>query len=185
MNVTSSRTGASLTFLAGWILSFGLRLIPFRPPNLETILTVQSPFTKRFGFATGFIFAFANIALFDIMTGKLGLWTLITAVSYGLLALFSVWYFKKRVGTPLQFGLHALYATLMYDAVTSLTIGPLFFGQSFTEAFFGQIPFTAYHLIGNVVLGVLISPLILRWVVLNPRLNFARPWLKAETNPRI
>ena len=67
-------------------------------------------------------------------------------------------------------------------SVTGLTIGPLFFGQSFAEAAIGQLPFTAYHLLGNVAFGALLSPLILRWIVANPRLEasnlrqlFSRP----------
>lgn len=170
MPVTSVRSGW-FKLLLGWILSFALRAVPFRPPNLEPILAVQMPFTRHFGTAAGFAFAFLNIALFDAVTGKLGIWTLITALAYGGLALFSAWYFKRRNGTPFQYAVHAVYATLLYDAVTGLSIGPLFFGQSFAEAFFGQIPFTVYHLIGNIALGAIVSPAIYRWVIANPRLE--------------
>ena len=173
MSVTSSPTSGWFKFLIGWTLSFVLRLIPFRPPNIEPILAVQMPFTKQYGFSIGFVFAFINIALFDFITGKMGLWTVITAACYGFLALFSTWYFKHRPGTSLQYAFHAIYATLIYDAITGLTIGPLFFGQSFQQAFVGQIPFTAYHLIGNVTLSALLSPVIYRWVITNPRFEVA------------
>jgi uncharacterized membrane protein len=173
MSVISSASGSWIKFLIGWILSFVLRLIPFRPPNIEPILAMQMPFTKQYGFRMGFIFAFINIALFDFISGKMGLWTIITATCYGLLALFSAWYFKHRSGTSLQFAIHAVYATLIYDAITGLTIGPLFFGKSFQEAFIGQIPFTGYHLLGNVALGALISPLIYRLVIKNPRFEIS------------
>lgn len=174
MAVTSLPAGGWLKFILGWALSFALRLVPFRPPNVEPILAVQTPFTKRYGFLAGFVFAVVNIALFDIVTGAVGIWTLVTAGAYGLLALFSTWYFRNRAATPLHYGLNAVYATLLYDAVTGLTIGPLVFGQSFSEAFFGQIPFTLYHLLGNVTLGVLVSPLIARWLVTNPHLESDR-----------
>lgn len=173
MSVTSSTTGSSLKFLIGWILSFVLRLIPFRPPNLEPILAIQTPFTKRYGFIIGFLFAFVNIALFDFVTGKMGVWTIITAACYGFLALFSAWCFKHRSGTSLQYAVHAIYATLIYDAITGLTIGPLFFGQSFQSALIGQIPFTVYHLIGNVTLSAVLSPILYRWVITNPRFEIA------------
>ncbi len=173
MSVTSSTSNGFLKFIIGWTLSFALRLIPFRPPNIEPILAIQTPFTKKYGFMIGFFFAFINIALFDFITGKMGTWTIITAGSYGFLALFSAWYFKNRTGKPLQYAMYAMYATLMYDAITGLTIGPLFFGQSFQEAFFGQIPFTIYHLIGNVTLSALISPVIYRWIVANPRFEIS------------
>ncbi len=157
-------------FILGWALSFLLRLIPFRPPNIEPVLAVQMPFTKRFGFLAGFFFAFLNIVLYDIITAKVGIWTLITALAYGLLAVFSAWYFKRRSGA-FHFGLHAVMATILYDAATGLTIGPLFFGQSFESAAIGQIPFTIYHLAGNVTLGLLVSPLIYRFVADNRQLE--------------
>ncbi len=174
MSVTSSPKGGWFKFLLGWLLSFGLRLIPFRPPNIEAILAVQMPFAKQYGWLAGFFFAFCNIAIFDAVTGKLGLWTLITAAAYGLLAIFSAWYFKKRQGSPFQYAIHAVYATLIYDIVTGLSIGPLFFGQTFQSAVIGQIPFTAYHLLGNVILGALLSPLIFKLVVANPRFEANR-----------
>ncbi len=173
MSVTPSTSNSWFKFLIGWTLSFLLRLIPFRPPNIEPILAVQTPFTKQFGFIIGFLFAFVNIALYDFITGKMGIWTVITAGCYGFLALFSAWYFKNRSGKPLQYAIHAIYATLIYDAITGLSIGPLFFGQSFQSALIGQIPFTAYHLIGNVALSALISPAIYRWVVTNTHFEIA------------
>lgn len=168
MSVSSTGTRNWPKLLIGWSLSLALRLIPFRPPNFEPILAVQMPFTKQYGFIIGFLFACISIVIFDFITGSMGLWTIITAVCYGCLALFSAWYFKHRSGTSLQYAVHAIYATLIYDAITGLTIGPLFFGQSFQSAFFGQIPFTVYHLIGNVTLSAVLSPLIFRWLIKNP-----------------
>jgi uncharacterized membrane protein len=157
----------------GWLLTFILRLIPFRPPNIEPILAIQMPLTKRFGLFAGFIFAFFNIVLFDLITGRTGFWTLITAITYGLLAIFSHWYFKKRKSTSLNYAIHAVMATLIYDVITGLTIGPLFFNQSFLSALSGQAIFTVYHLIGNVSLALLFSPLVYRFLATNPKLNFS------------
>ncbi len=167
--------------VTGWILAIGLRLIPFRPPNLEPILAVQMPLTKRFGFLAGFVFAFLNIFLFDLIVNRLGLWTFITAFTYGLLALFSHWYFKKRKASSLNFAIHAIWATLIYDAITGLSIGPLFFNQSFISALSGQAMFTLYHLVGNVSLAFLFSPLIYRFLALNPKLSLS--YLKQEFAP--
>jgi uncharacterized membrane protein len=160
-------------FFLGWTISFLLRLVPFRPPNIEPILALQMPFAKQFGFSAGFIFAFLNIVLFDIVTAKVGVWTLVTAFAYGFLALFSSWYFKNRESKALNYALHAVYATILYDALTGLTIGPLFFGQSFVQALLGQIPFTLYHLIGNVTLAAVVSPVIFHWVTNNHRFEFS------------
>lgn len=171
MIVTLSKSGVWLKFTIGWTISFLLRLMPFRPPNIEPILAIQMPFAKKLGPMPAFMFAFLNIIIYDIITKKVGQWTVITALTYGGLALLSFWYFKHRTATPLHFASQAVIATLLYDAITGLSIGPLFFGQSLAEAFFGQIPFTLYHLIGNVTLGAIVSPLIYRWVTANPRLE--------------
>ena len=64
-------------------------------------------------------------------------------------------------------------ATLIYDVITGLTIGPLFFNQSFLSALSGQAIFTVYHLIGNVSLALLFSPLVYRFLATNPKLNFS------------
>jgi hypothetical protein len=50
--------------------------------------------------------------------------------------------------------------TLFFDAVTGLTVGPIFFHQSFIASMVGQIPFTALHLIGNIAFAIILSPAI-------------------------
>ncbi len=159
-------------FILAWTISILLRLIPFRPANIEPILAMQMPFAKRFGFSTAFMFAFLNIVLYDVITNKVGVWTIITASAYGSLALFSVWYFKNRKSTAVHYVINAVIATIIYDTVTGLTIGPLFFGQSFIAALLGQIPFTLYHLIGNVSFALVLSPIVYTFLVSNPALEF-------------
>lgn len=119
-----------IKMILGWALTFVLRLLPFRPPNVEPILAVQMPFTKRFGLLAGFIFASLNIVLFDLIMSKVGLWTFITALTYGCLAFFSHWYFKKRQSSAVNYAVHAIYATLIDDAITGLMIGPVFFSKT-------------------------------------------------------
>lgn len=161
-----------IKIILGWLLTFALRLIPFRPPNIEPILAIQMPFAKKFGFIVGFFFAFFSIVLFDLITGRVGLWTWITAITYGLLALFAHWYFKNRRSTSLNYAMHAIFATLIYDAITGLAIGPIFFGQSFVSALTGQAMFTLYHLIGNVSLAFFFSHVVYRSLVTNPKISW-------------
>jgi uncharacterized membrane protein len=160
-----------LKFILGFITCLFIRLIPFRPPNIEPILATQMPFSKAYGAYAGFLFAFFSIVLFDLITQKLGIWTLLTAVAYGVLGLWAAFYFKNRKGGALDYALFAIYGTLFFDAVTGLSIGPLFFGQSFTEAFVGQIPFTAMHLLGNISFALTLSPIIHRYVIENSKLE--------------
>ena len=158
-------------FVIGWIVVFVIRLVPFRPPNIEGVLATTMPFGKRFGWFGGFLFGFFSIALFDTAVGKVGIWTFITAAAYGALGIGAHFYFRNRASKAGNYVVYAVIATLLYDATTGLSVGPLFFGQPFMEALIGQIPFTFWHLAGNVTFAALLSPALYRWVAVNPVLE--------------
>jgi hypothetical protein len=145
-----------------------IRLLPFRAPNLEPIMAFQMPFSKKYGILMSFMFGFLSITIYDSLTSGFGIWTLITAISYGLVGLGSYFYFKNRSGWK-SYATYAVIATIVYDAVTGLTIGPLFFHQSFMISLVGQIPFTALHLLGNVSFAIILSPVIERWIVMSKK----------------
>ena len=150
-------------FFIGLLACFLFRLIPFRPPNIEPILATQMPFTRIYGPVAGFLFGFLSIFLFDLVTSGIGVWTWITSLAYGVVALGATYFFSNREGTALNYGLFAILATLFFDAVTGLTIGPIFEHQPFMVALTGQIPFTLLHLLGNVSFSILLSPSIYQW----------------------
>jgi hypothetical protein len=158
----------ALKYLLGFIIVFAIRLLPFRPPNVEPVLATAMPFAKQFGVWGGFLFGALSIVLFDAVTSGWGLWTLITALAYGVVGGGAYYYFKNRESTRGNYVKFAIMGTLFYDAVTGLTVGPLLFGQSFMVALVGQIPFTILHLAGSVTFAFFLSPLIYRWVVTNP-----------------
>ncbi|MCX6757525.1 MAG: ECF transporter S component [Candidatus Nomurabacteria bacterium] len=157
-------------YVLGFIFCFLLRLIPFRPPNIEPLLATQMPFAKTYGKLAGFMFGFLSIILYDIITAKVGIWTLITATVYGILGLFATMYFKNKKNKAWNYAKFAIFATIFYDAITGLTIGPLFFHQSFTASLAGQIPFTILHLTGNICFAVVFSPLIYKYIIENQKL---------------
>ena len=66
-----------------------------------------------------------------------------------------------------------IVGTILYDAATGRTIGPIFQGQPFMGARTGQIPFTAMHLLGTVFFALVVSPALYRWVVQNDALEFS------------
>ncbi|NVN96773.1 hypothetical protein HXX01_00810 [Candidatus Nomurabacteria bacterium] len=140
------------------------RFMPFRAPNVEPIMATLMPLGKSYGKLMVFIFGFASIALYDVVTSGFGVWTLVTAVAYGLLGFGAGYFFQNRSGWK-NYALYAVLATIIYDAVTGLTIGPLFFHQSFLVSLTGQIPFTILHLLGNVSFAIVLSPLIEKWLV--------------------
>lgn len=143
-----------------------IRLIPYRAPNLEPMMTTIMPLGKRYGIIMSFIFGALSIIVYDLITSGWGIWTLITALSYGLVGIGASFYFKNRSGA-MNYVLYAIIATIVYDAITGLTIGPLFFHQSFMISLVGQIPFTILHLLGNVSFAIVLSPAIEYWVTKN------------------
>jgi energy-coupling factor transport system substrate-specific component len=140
------------------------RLMPFRAPNVEPIMAVIMPFGKVYGALMSFIFGVLSIVIYDSVTSGFGVWTVLTALTYGLVGVGSFFYFKNKSGWK-SYVLYAVTATIIYDALTGLTLGPLFFGQTFMTALVGQIPFTALHLLGNVSFAIVLSPAIERWLV--------------------
>lgn len=158
-------------FVLGFVVCFLIRLIPFRPPNIEPILATQMPFSKAYGGLVGFSFAFFSMFLFDLITGNTGIWTLITASVYGFLGLWAAFFFKKKQSSAWNYAKFAVVGTIVFDAVTGLSIGPLFFHQSFIHALVGQIPFTAWHLLGNVAFAVILSPALYMFMAKNSKLE--------------
>lgn len=150
----------TLTFLA----VLALRLVPFRAPNIEPIMATTMPLGKVYGKLAGFLFGSLSIVIYDSITSGIGVWTAITAVAYGLVGVGASIYFANRKGWR-NYALYAIFATILYDALTGLSLGPLFFGQSFASAVVGQIPFTLLHLLGNVAFAIVLSPAIEMWAM--------------------
>src|SRR3989344_2987669 len=161
----------SLKFVIGWTAVFLFRLIPFRPPNFEPILATVMPFSKRYGPLGSFLFGFLGIALYDAVTSGWGVWTLVTALAYGGLGIGAHFFFKNRDASVKNFLKVGIVGTIAYDAVTGLTIGPIFMNQPFLIALTGQVPFTLLHLAGTIVFSVCLGPAIYRWVIKSEKLE--------------
>lgn len=174
---TTIKSGA-FKFLIGWsaVFLFRFLLLPFRAPNVEPMMATLMPFSKRYGVVGSFLFAFLGIALYDAVTSGWGMWTVITAFTYGAIGIASHFYFQNRAASRANFLGFGVVATLVYDAITGLATGPLFFHQSLMGAVIGQIPFTILHLLGTVVFALFLSPIIYSWVVKNEALE----WLPAK-----
>lgn len=169
-------------FVLGFIVCLLVRLIPFRPPNIEPIMATVMPFSRAYGKGAGFLFAFTSMVLFDLIVGKVGIWTLITAVAYGLVGLCAAVYFKNKKNTAWNYAKFAIISTILFDAATGFTVGPLFFGQPFIAAVIGQIPFTAMHLLGNISFALVLSPALYAFVIQNKKFESANLFI--NLNPK-
>jgi len=159
-----------LKFSIGIVSCLLIRLIPFRPPNIEPILATQMPFSKAYGAYSGFFFAFLSIVLYDLVTGTLGIRTLLVAITYGVLGFGAFYYFlKKTEPTRWDYVRFAILGTLFFDIVTGLSVGPLFFNQPLLSALMGQIPFTLWHLLGSMSFAFILSPAIYKLLIKNKK----------------
>jgi hypothetical protein len=158
-------------FVLGWGACFAIRLLPFRPANVEPILAATMPYSQRYGVAAGSCFAFFSIVLFDLFVGQVGAWTWVSAIAYVIVSLGAHWFLRGREGRVDLYVVYGIVGAVVYDALTGLTIGPIFYDQPFLEALTGQIPFTLRHIAGNIVLCATLSPFLYRFVVANPQLE--------------
>jgi len=160
----------TIKYIFGLLTVIGLRLLP-HPPNVEPIMSTMMPFSKKWGWLSGMIFSLLAILSYDIMTGALGIWSLVTAGTYALLGVFAGLYLKNKENKIRYYVGFSIIATIVYDAITGIGIGMLFFDQPFATTFIGQIPFTLYHLGGNIVLSSVVSPLLYKWIITNQKLE--------------
>ncbi len=152
----------SLKIILSLLVCLGLRFVPFRPPNVEPVLAFTLPIAGISSVWTTGFFAAINILLFDILSGSVGSWTAVAAISYGLVGVTAGLYSRTKRTLVSQLGFTVL-ATLAYDFVTGVVASSLLFDLSFAESFRGQIPFTMNHLIGNIVLVAAVLPLLNAW----------------------
>lgn len=152
-------------FFLALILCLLVRLIPFRAPNIEPIMAVLMPIGRAYGAFLGFSFAVLSILFYDFATHTIGVQTIFTFLAYGSIGLASAYFFKKNKESAWNYVQFAIYGTLFFDALTGLSVGPIFFHQSFIGSLVGQIPFTALHLLGNVTLAACLSPGIYNFLI--------------------
>lgn len=150
----------ALTLAWMGIFAFRFFLLPVRAPNVEPLLASIMPAGRHTSIVTSVLFAMSSILAYDSVTAGWGSWTWAAAGTYGLIAVAAHLYFRTMPTTRAHFVGFGIVATLAYDAITGLAMGPLIFGQSFTLALAGQIPFTMLHLAGTVLFALTVSPLL-------------------------
>jgi len=137
-------------------------------PNNDPIMAVMLPCAKR-GRAAAFAFPVVAMVLFDILSRRVGIWTAVTAGTYGLLGFgFSFAYSAlgkrgRRIG-PATFLVSGVVGVLVFDFITGPILSSAMFRMSFAQALVGQIPFTLKHLASVSAYTLVVSP-ALDWVL--------------------
>jgi uncharacterized membrane protein YuzA (DUF378 family) len=158
-------------FIFGMIISNLIRLLQFIPNN-DPIMALMLPYAKNDNKIWAMLFPFLTMVSFDLITNKLGIWTLITAVMYSLIGfLFSNFYFKHTNISLFKYIKAGVIGVLLFDFVTGPIMSSWMFSMTFQEAFFGQIPFTILHLITVSAYIVVLVPLLDKHLVKNEKLN--------------
>lgn len=159
-----------LRMLLLWLACIALRALPWRIPNLEPVLAATLPVAAVWGTGIAVAFPLTMMVVFDVIAGAVGIWTPVTALAYAGVGLWASAAFRGKALRPASAGFFAILATIAYDIVTA-TLGPLAFGQGWVETYVGQVPFTVNHVVGNVLLCALVSPLLQRWLRPQQRLS--------------
>lgn len=141
-------------------------------PNNDPIMGCMLPFSRQGRWWQPALFAFLTMLTFDLITMKVGIWTLVTASTYGFLGLLFHFVYKRMKKVKLRHYLGSgVVGVLIFDFVTGVVFGPAMFGIGYMQALIGQIPFTALHLLSVSAFILILTPLLDRAVISNPSLE--------------
>lgn len=163
------RLGFFKVIFAG-ILCNLYRLLRFIPNN-DPVMGAMLPFSKKSPWVSG-AFAALTMASFDLITGTLGIWTIVTSITYGLLGVaFGFAYGRmKRVGMR-EYLASGIIGVIAFDFITGPVASSFFFKIGFWEALLGQVPFTLLHLLSVTFFVALLVPLLDRTIIENRALE--------------
>jgi uncharacterized membrane protein len=150
-------------FGLGLGISTALRWARFFPNN-DPIMAVTLPYAKR-GRVAAAAFPALAMVLFDLLSRRVGIWTLVTAGTYGLIGLGFSYLYSKRAARGQAVGrgtffLSGIVGVLLFDFVTGPVMSSALFHMSFAQAFVGQVPFTLKHLVSVSLYAAVVSPLL-------------------------
>ena len=142
--------------------------------NVSPLMATELAGAKAYGVWAGGLYGALSIVLLDLIMGKVGSWTIITAITYGLVGIIGAYFLKSRPASARNFIIVSIIGTIFFDLITGVLMGPLLFGTGFIEAFIGQIPFTLRHLGGNIFFAATLAPWFYRQIMINPKLELTQ-----------
>ncbi len=160
---------SSPKFIIGLLATLVFRIFtPFLGlANISPLMSTILSGSKAYGKIAGAAYGFLSMFLLDLIMGKFGLWTWITAVTYALIGILASLYLKDKKANIRNFVVASIMFTLFFDLITGIFMGPILFGQSILDATIGQIPFTLRHLIGNIIFAIIFAPWFYRKIMTN------------------
>lgn len=137
--------------------------------NISPLMATELSGAKVYGPWIGGIYGALSMVFLDLIMGKVGIWTIITSITYGAVGVFGAMYLKNRSASAGNFVIASIVGTLFFDLITGVLMGPIMFGGSFAVAAIGQIPFTIRHLSGNVFFASVLAPWFYFKIMNNPK----------------
>lgn len=166
--ISLSSIGPFIRYVLLLTVVVGIRAFP-RIPNVEPVMASALPVAKRHGALASAVFAFSAMLAADTLMGQMGWWSLYTAVPYGLIGYAAGLLLTSKSGR-LKMTAFAVVGTLVFDVITMVAFA-IQFGTPLPIAAAAQVPFTLLHLAGNVVLVLVVSPLLTRFVLSQPNVQ--------------
>ena len=158
-------------YVLGFLFTLVFRLLSpyFGMWNVSPLMATELAGAKAYGPWVAGLYGVASIVILDACMGKLGSWTAVTAITYGLVGVFGAYYFKTRSATAVNFVIMSVAGAVFFDLITGVLMGPLLYGQPWMEAVVGQVPFTLRHTAGNIFFAVTLAPWFYRSIMNNPK----------------
>ena len=140
-------------------------------PNNDPIMGMMMPYARQDSGSSAAVFAFLAMVSFDVISGAVGYWTVITALVYAGLGFWFHERFKKMktVGVKDYF-INGVYGVLIFDVITGPIMTGLMWTGDVVAATIGQVPFTIYHLISVGFFSIFLSPVLDAYLVNNKAL---------------
>ncbi|MFA5652122.1 MAG: DUF6580 family putative transport protein [Candidatus Paceibacterota bacterium] len=139
--------------------------------NISPLMATELTGSKAYGPVVGGLYGALSMLFVDLIMNKVGVWTIVTSLTYGAVGVLGAIYLKNRKADAKNFVIISIIGTLFFDLITGVLMGPLMFGGSFLAAAIGQIPFTLRHLAGNVFFAAVLAPWFYKKIMTNPKLE--------------
>jgi len=150
-------------------------------PNNDPIMGCMLPYAKQDKWWAAALFAFITMASFDALTGMVGIWTVVTASTYGALGILFHFIYKKvkKINLKTYLGSGVL-GVLIFDFITGPIMSSWLFQMPFEAAFIGQIPFTLLHLATVSGFIIILTPLLDKHIINSEHLEDSKVWNKVK-----